>query len=74
MILRIYEMLLLHHDAAYESLHASTALVLAVAEKDPDLWNLYHKIHLEQQAKFAKQEAALRFQIEQMIALIKEKL
>jgi hypothetical protein len=72
MLLRIYEVLLVQNEAAFESLHASNALIQAVAEKDPDLWNLYHKIHLAQLAKFAKQEAELRSQIEQMIAVIKE--
>ena len=67
MIIRIYEMLLLHHDAAFESLHASTALVQAVAEKQPDLWGLYHKKHLELIAKSAKREAELRSQIEEII-------
>lgn len=74
MLIRIYEMLLIHHDAVYESLHASQALIQAVSETQPALWNRYHKIHLEQQAKSAKQEAALRSQIEEVIRQLKENL
>jgi hypothetical protein len=74
MLIRVYEQLLVLHEVAFESLHASNALVQAVAEKEPDLWNLYHKIHLAQVSNSVKQQALLRSQIEQMIAVLKENL
>jgi len=74
MVLRIYEMLLIHHDAVFATLNANTALVQAVAEREPELWKAYNTKHLANIAASVKKQNELRGLIEEVILRLKEQL
>lgn len=74
MLIRIYEMLLLHHDTLCATSLSVAALSQSIAQTNPALWNLYQSKTEELRRDSAERDSRVRSQIVEVIQALTKHL